>query len=101
MTTPFCDEISKYSQFILGNISRINELKNASKTLTLRPRSLLHAPNQSRSQSLRSSVGGIVGLWEKAKKNARNSLHFITIGSSILGKRTIFKLLNDKALAKS
>ena len=32
---------------------------------------------QSRSQSPRSSVGGIVGLWEKAQKNARNSLHSI------------------------
>ena len=30
---------------------------------------------QSRSQSPRSSVRGIVGLWEKAQKNARNSLH--------------------------
>ena len=56
---------------------------------------------QSRSQSPRSSVGGIVGLWEKAKKNARNSLHSITIGSSTLGKRAIFKLLNDGALARS
>ena len=44
---------------------------------------------QSRSQSPRSSVGGIVGLWEKAQKNARNSLHSITIGSSTLGKRAI------------
>ena len=39
---------------------------------------------QSRSQSPRSSVGGIVGLWEKAQKNARHSLHSITIGSSAL-----------------
>ena len=54
--------------------------------------------SQSRSQSPRSSVGGIVGLWEKAQKNARNSLHSITIGSSTLGKRAIFKLLNDGAL---
>ena len=35
---------------------------------------------QSRSQSPRSSVGGIVGLWEKAQKNAQNSPHSITIG---------------------
>ena len=28
-------------------------------------------------------------LWEKAKKNARNSLHSITIRSSTLGKRAI------------
>ena len=56
---------------------------------------------QSRRQSPRSSVGGIVGLWEKAQKNAQNSLHSITIGSSTLGKRTIFKLLNDGALARS
>ena len=56
---------------------------------------------QSRSQSPRSSVGGIVGLWEKAQKNAQNSLHSITIGSSTLGKRAIFKLLNDGALARS
>ena len=39
-----------------------------------------------------------MGLWEKAQKNARNSLHSITIGSSTLGKRAIFKLLNDGAL---
>ena len=57
-----------------------------------------HVFVQSRSQSPRSSVGGIVGLWEKAQKNARNSLHSITIGSSTLGKRAIFKLLNDGAL---
>ena len=56
---------------------------------------------QSRSQSPLSSVRGIVGLWEKAQKNARNSLHSITIGSSTLGKRAIFKLLNDGALARS
>ena len=56
---------------------------------------------QSCSQSPRSSVGGIVGLWEKAQKNAWNSLHFITIGSSTLGKRAIFKLPNDGAIAKS
>ena len=42
-------------------------------------------PIQSRSQCPRSSVGGIVGLWEKAQKIARNSLHSITIGSSTLG----------------
>ena len=30
----------------------------------------------------------MVGLWEKAQKNVRNSLH-ITIGSSTLGKRAI------------
>ena len=30
-----------------------------------------------------------MGLWEKAQKNARNSLHSITIGSSTLGKRAI------------
>ena len=53
--------------------------------------------HQSRSQSPRSSVGGIVGLWEKVQKNAWNSLHSITIGSSTLGKRAIFKL-NDGAL---
>ena len=53
---------------------------------------------QSRSQSPRSSVGGIVGLWEKAQKNAQNSVHSITIGSSTLGKRAIF---NDGALARS
>ena len=29
-------------------------------------------------------------LWEKAQKNARNSLHSITIGSSTLGKRALF-----------
>ena len=40
-------------------------------------------------------------LWEKAQKNARNTLHSITIGSSTLGKRAIFKLLNDGALARS
>ena len=45
--------------------------------------------------------GGIVGLWGKAQKNAQNSLHSITIGSSTLGKRAIFKLLNDGALARS
>ena len=56
---------------------------------------------QSRSQSPRSSVGEIVGLWEKAQKNARNLLHSITFGSSTLGKRGIFKLSNDGALAKS
>ena len=56
---------------------------------------------QSRSQSPRSSVGAIVGLWDKAQKNARNSLHSIIIGSSTLEKRAIFKLLNDGALARS
>ena len=50
---------------------------------------------QSRSQSPRSSVGGIVGLWGKAQKNARNSLHSIAIGSSTPGKRAIY----DGALA--
>ena len=39
-----------------------------------------------------------MGLWEKAQKNAWNSLHSITIGSSTLSKRAIFKLLNDGAL---
>ena len=57
--------------------------------------------HQSRSQSPRSSVGGIMGLWEKAQKYARNSLHSITIGSSTPGKRAIFKRLNDGALARS
>ena len=57
--------------------------------------------SQSRSQSPRSSVGGIVGLWEKAHKNAGNSLHSITIGDNTLSKRAIFKLPNDGALAKS
>ena len=46
----------------------------------------------------RDPLGGIVGLWEKAQKNVRNSLHSIPIGSSTLGKRAIFKLLNDGAL---
>ena len=32
-----------------------------------------------------------MGLWEKAEKNARNSLHSITIGSSTLGKRAIYE----------
>ena len=42
-----------------------------------------------------------MGLWEKAQKKARNLLHSITIGSSTRGKRAIFKLPNDGALAKS
>ena len=41
--------------------------------------------DQSRSQSPRSSVRGIMGPWEKAQKNARNSLHSITTGSNTLG----------------
>ena len=45
--------------------------------------------------------GRIVELWEKAQKNAENSQHSITIGSSILGKRGKFKLLDDGALARS
>ena len=60
---------------------------------------LMCSTRQSRSQSPRSSVGGIVRLWEKAQKNAQNSLHSITIGSSTIGTRAIFKLLNDGALA--
>ena len=56
--------------------------------------------NQSRSQSPRSSVGGIVRLWEKAQKNARNSLHSITIGSSTLGKRALFIWLKMAAVQR-
>ena len=39
-------------------------------------------------------------LWEKAQKNARNSLHSITIGSSTLGKRALFIWLKMAAVQR-
>ena len=36
-----------------------------------------------------------MGLWEKAQKNAQNSLHSITIGSSTLGKRLNFLMMES------
>ena len=55
-------------------------------------RFFMHPVNQSRRKTPRSSVGGIVRLREKSQKNARNSLHSITIGSSTLGSVQCLKL---------